>query len=182
MSSDSNAPSVSVLAAGKGNAVTQNPPNSAASPSADPMTTVATPKGTAIVQLLLTVEFDLNGELPADLAKEMEANFERAIGSGALSGQTAAEVVTHELTVVVTQVVEGSPAALENDLSKEGFLALQQEAEGLEMAHAQGQDLPEHVLRLQVIDKLMKNGPWTLHSDYGCVLKADVNRFDRAAG
>lgn len=41
------------------------------------------------------------------------------------------------------------------DLSKEAFLALQEEAEGLEMAHAKGQDQPEHTARRQLIDKLM---------------------------
>lgn len=67
------------------------------------------------------------------------------------------------------------------DISKEAFLALQTEAEELEMAHAQGQDLPLQSARLAVIDKIMNRGQWTLHPDYGCILKSEVNARDREA-
>lgn len=68
-----------------------------------------------------------------------------------------------------------------SDISKQAFLALQQEAETLEMAHAQGQDHPEHSQRLQVIDTIMNASSWTLHPDYGCIPKSEVNARDRAA-
>ena len=66
------------------------------------------------------------------------------------------------------------------ELSKEAFLELQAEAENLELAHASGQELPEHVSRLRVIEKLMNAASWTLHPDYGCILKSEVNARDRA--
>lgn len=67
------------------------------------------------------------------------------------------------------------------DLSKEAFMALQEEAESLEMAHAKGQDLPDHQRRLKVIDTIMDAGSWTLHPDYGCILKSEINAEARAA-
>ncbi|CAM8642382.1 hypothetical protein MCEMSEM18_03517 [Comamonadaceae bacterium] len=67
------------------------------------------------------------------------------------------------------------------DISKEAFLELQSEAESLELDHAQGRDLPGHDKRLQVIDAIMNASSWTLHPDYGCILKSDVNARDRAA-
>jgi hypothetical protein len=76
------------------------------------MPDVAKLGGTATVQLLLTVEFDLNGELPSNLATGMEANFRDAIGRGALSGSTAAEVVTHDMLVVVLHASEGLQASM----------------------------------------------------------------------
>lgn len=60
------------------------------------------------------------------------------------------------------------------DLSKEDYLELQGEIEGLEMASAKGEDLPWHEKRQKVISEIMDAGPWTLHPDYGCVLKSDV--------
>lgn len=68
----------------------------------------------------------------------------------------------------------------ECELSKEAFLALQAEAEKLELAHASGQNLPEHESRLKAIDKLMDAASWTLHPDHGCILKSEVNARDRA--
>lgn len=67
------------------------------------------------------------------------------------------------------------------EISKDAFLALQEEAEGLEMAHAKGQDLPWHSERLEVIERIMSSGQWTLHPDYGCILKSEVKVKDRAA-
>lgn len=67
------------------------------------------------------------------------------------------------------------------EISKEAFLALQNEAESLELAHAKGQDLPEHGPRLQVIDTVMNASSWTLHPDYGCIPKSEVEARDRAA-
>ena len=67
------------------------------------------------------------------------------------------------------------------DLSKEAFLALQKEAEALEMNCAQGRDTPDQDARLKVIDSIMEGSSWTLHPDYGCIPKSEVNTRDRAA-
>ena len=67
------------------------------------------------------------------------------------------------------------------EISKEAYLALQAEAECLELASASGQDLHEHESRLKVIDKLKNASSWTLHPDYGCVRKTEVKAVDRAA-
>ena len=79
-----------------------------------------------------------------------------------------------------------NPAPIDRDLAsyraymtQEDFLALQQEAERLELDIAIGQE-PRHDLRLQVIKEVMNAGPWTLHPDYGCILKSEVNQRDRA--
>lgn len=67
-----------------------------------------------------------------------------------------------------------------SDISKEAFLVLQDEVEGLELAHAKGQDMPGSTERLEVIDRIMNGAQWTLHPDHGCTLKSEVNAKDRA--
>lgn len=53
-------------------------------------------------------------------------------------------------------------------------------AELLDLNHAQGRVLPGHYERVQRISELMDASSWSLHPDYGCVLKTDVNSKDSA--
>ena len=65
-----------------------------------------------------------------------------------------------------------------DEMSKNAFLALQEEAEALELAAAQGRDLPSQLDRLKLIDETMSKVQWTLHPDHGCVLKSQVSELD----
>lgn len=63
-------------------------------------------------------------------------------------------------------------------LSKDEFLALQNEAEGIELENAQGRDTPRGDARLAEITTQMDESPWTLHPDYGCVLSDELAALD----
>ena len=60
-------------------------------------------------------------------------------------------------------------------MTKEQFLALQAEAEQIELAIAQGHDTPETDQRLAEIDRMMNESKWVLIPDEGCVEKASVD-------
>ena len=61
------------------------------------------------------------------------------------------------------------------EITKEQFLALQAEAEQIELAIAQGHDTPETDQRLAEIDRLMNESKWVLIPDEGCVEKASID-------
>lgn len=55
------------------------------------------------MQLVLDVEYLLNGESPADLANNLESLVQRALGEGLLTGSTAAEVESHDFKVITLE-------------------------------------------------------------------------------
>lgn len=65
------------------------------------------------------------------------------------------------------------------NMTKEEFVALQEELEQIELSFAQGQETDAIIERADKIEALMDSAPWTLHPDYGCVLKADIPNLDR---
>lgn len=63
------------------------------------------------------------------------------------------------------------------EMTEQDFWDLQAEVERLERAAAQGQDLPWHKKRLELIDEIVAAGPWQLDMDSGAVVhKADAER------
>ncbi|GKS86984.1 hypothetical protein AVMA1855_22550 [Acidovorax sp. SUPP1855] len=68
-----------------------------------------------------------------------------------------------------------------SSMSSIHYLELQAECEALDLAHAMGQDLPGHYERREVIEELMNASQWTLHPDYGCIPKVEVEKRDEAA-
>jgi hypothetical protein len=67
-------------------------------------------------------------------------------------------------------------------MDKSVFLVLQRMAEQKEQACAQGRDcVPGFEEERDEIERLMSASPWTLHPDYGCVLRAAVAELDAAA-
>lgn len=60
------------------------------------------------------------------------------------------------------------------DLSRDQYMDLQKELEHLELAAAQGQDMPDHAERIAALDAAMEASPWALHPDFGCVRKEVV--------
>ena len=59
-------------------------------------------------------------------------------------------------------------------MTKEQFLQLQRELEGLELAGAKGEDTGLTEKRVVEIDNLLENSPWTLCPDRGCIAKSDL--------
>lgn len=55
------------------------------------------------MQLVLDVEYLLNGESPADLANNLESLVQRALGEGLLTGSTNAEVEWHDFKVITLE-------------------------------------------------------------------------------
>ena len=68
------------------------------------------------------------------------------------------------------------PARMECDV----YLALQAQAEQLDLAQAQGQDCSDGFDQERAeVSRLMEAAPWALHPDHGCVLASEVERLDR---
>lgn len=61
--------------------------------------------------------------------------------------------------------------AFADTMTKDRFLQLQSELEGLELSIAKGQETEATDFRIQEIEMLMRNSPWTLCPDDGCVPK-----------
>jgi hypothetical protein len=59
-------------------------------------------------------------------------------------------------------------------MTKENFLALQREVEGLEIEIAKGYDSPRGDARFKELEKMMEESPWTIHPDYGCISKNEA--------
>lgn len=57
------------------------------------------------------------------------------------------------------------------EISKEEYLALQRELEGLRLAIAKGEETDRTDARIAEIEQLMDASPWTLCPDEGCVRK-----------
>jgi hypothetical protein len=70
------------------------------------------------------------------------------------------------------------------EISKEAFMALQNEAVGLELTQSRVEEFPYQFLhvsqRLKVIAKTMEKVQWAPHPELGCVLKQDAIAMDRA--
>ena len=74
----------------------------------------------------------------------------------------------------LTPAASPAPAA---EMSEATYLALSTELEGLEMAHAKGQDLPDTYTRMAEIDKLLDASPWTRDMDTGEIVTKAAQRI-----
>lgn len=68
-------------------------------------------------------------------------------------------------------------------MTRDRYLDLQREREGLERANAEGHDTEEGDARLELIELVtielvMDEAPWTLHPDYGCIAKTEAALID----
>lgn len=59
-------------------------------------------------------------------------------------------------------------------MTKENFLAIQREAEGMKAEISEGYDSPRGAARLKELEDLMEESPWTIHPDYGCISKNEA--------
>lgn len=70
-------------------------------------------------------------------------------------------------------------------MTKDEFIALSKEMEGLEMSIAKGEDTEQGDARLKEIDTLLENAPWQHDMDTGEVVPAEVKEVaatDRMRG
>lgn len=99
---------------------------------------------------------------------------------------TIEEKLIHSLSISVgsAELASSVHAGLENPatMSKAVYLGLQGLAEKMEMASAKGEDAePGFDDAVAEVSRLQDLAPWTMHPDYGCVLRAEVEALDRAA-
>lgn len=59
-------------------------------------------------------------------------------------------------------------------MTRDRYLDLQCEREALERAIAEGHDTEAGETRLELIELVMNEAPWTLHPDYGCIAKTEA--------
>ncbi|MEI4942197.1 hypothetical protein U1710_10395 [Aeromonas caviae] len=62
-------------------------------------------------------------------------------------------------------------------LTKETFLAMQQELEGLELSIAKGEEHPNVDSRIAELERLMEQSPWTLIPGEGCVPRQQADQL-----
>ncbi len=65
-------------------------------------------------------------------------------------------------------------------MTRDRFMTLQKEREGLVMLVAEGKETDASVERLTYLDLITDISPWQMHPDYGCVRSADVPTLDAA--
>lgn len=63
-------------------------------------------------------------------------------------------------------------------MTKDRFLQLQSELEGLELSIAKGEETDATDFRILEIELLMEHSPWTLHPDDGCIHKANTSQSE----
>lgn len=61
--------------------------------------------------------------------------------------------------------------AFADTMTKDRFLQLQSELEGLELSIAKGEETDATDFRIREIELLMEHSSWTLHPDDGCIAK-----------
>lgn len=68
------------------------------------------------------------------------------------------------------------------EMRQEAFLKLQAALEMMELQAAAGEDIAEHFQEtFDLVESLAGAAVWTLHPDYGCVLKTQIDALDSAA-
>lgn len=66
--------------------------------------------------------------------------------------------------------------AFAGTMTKERFLQLQSELESLELCIAKGEETDATDFRIQEVELLMKQSPWMMHPDEGCIAKSDADK------
>lgn len=123
------------------------------------------------------------------IRKTSYAEFKASRGAPILQEQVATSITAELARTLVMSMHQGAGAAdvlssLEapQGMSREVYLALQTVAEQMDPDVAKGQDCTAGFDQLQAeVDRVMNAAPWTLHPDYGFVLRAEVDELDRAA-